>query len=1023
MARIAAEEPRNAAATTLDPLSQVSAARGTVYEIASGNDVASAVAAIEASDSAEATIKFTANNIDVNGFAGIVGKRVVLCSTEGHKFTLDKMGTELVGDLVLDNVRCWGDYSKVFANGHSLETTINFEAAGSTILRLFGGGNVGNDVTGDTNLVLRGGRYTDVYGGGMDSNVSGSTSVTIDGPFVHAGGLYGGGHAHATDKGRVGGDATVAVRQGTNGMLFGGGQNEYSVDSREPASVAGSVRVTLGYPGAPAGSVNTGIAMYTYGGSWHSTVGNVVLELLDGSTNASTGGDRNYFGCGYRDTVRGTVKVIVDGSDLRSDGHVYGGGNTDSNMTADYGSVCILNENNEPHALEMTYNSASDNTDGGMQAGSSGSIPTEIKGDVLLRMAGGNIAFAILDSGDAGACTIAGEATIRVTGGRIAQIQGNRNDVGSSHLVYDGCGSADAPQESGYVFSFKDAALVNAANVRIDSDAFFQFSGVQKPFYSKPDLSIGNASMLTTRDSDTQVSRVLADNGTWHALGKVYVYEDLTSKNGYYFWDKYFAVGQGHKSDPDPALFDAYRGEGDEFVGLKEGAFVSRFYGNVSLSDCDVAFMGPVNVSGNFSGGNSLLRLPVATGSNYTGGDDSPVIPLNVDGIATGSLSVLAVNASDRLIPSAPALGDNYVTGWKADGASNEALVLANDDEATVAAGLYLKRVEDPGVNDGSYYMWQVAKKPSYRVTYEFVSGTKDKGLPQEVTDLLPIDPASYAHGSTVAAIRPAETEVRTDDGVWAFKGYDADSKVAAGAVGFTGTWVFNPNASVLNRVPAISASDRVIAVGDAFDPLEGVSARDEEDGDLTDKVEVLSSTVDASKPGVYEVVYKVADGDGASATKAVSVTVNPRMEGLNRVPAISASDRVIAVGDAFDPLEGVSARDEEDGDLTDKVEVLSSTVDASKPGVYEVVYKVADGDGASAVKTIKVTVQARMQELPGNSDGDSNAGSQTPGNKLVKTGDAWALGASAFVGAVVLAGAVLLSARRLMKNESGRIK
>ncbi|MGO5317361.1 immunoglobulin-like domain-containing protein, partial [Paraeggerthella sp. LCP19S3_G8] len=187
---------------------------------------------------------------------------------------------------------------------------------------------------------------------------------------------------------------------------------------------------------------------------------------------------------------------------------------------------------------------------------------------------------------------------------------------------------------------------------------------------------------------------------------------------------------------------------------------------------------------------------------------------------------------------------------------------------------------------------------------------------------------------------RPAETEVRTDDGVWAFKGYDADSKVAAGAVGFTGTWVFNPNASVLNRVPAISASDRVIAVGDAFDPLEGVSASDEEDGDLTDKVEVLSSTVDASKPGVYEVVYKAADGDGASA-----------------------------------------------------------------------------------VKTIKVTVQARMQELPGNSDGDSNAGSQTPGNKLVKTGDAWALGASALVGAVVLAGAVLLSARRLMKNESGRIK
>lgn len=44
--------------------------------------------------------------------------------------------------------------------------------------------------------------------------------------------------------------------------------------------------------------------------------------------------------------------------------------------------------------------------------------------------------------------------------------------------------------------------------------------------------------------------------------------------------------------------------------------------------------------------------------------------------------------------------------------------------------------------------------KNKYNVVYSFVSGTRGKGLPDEITDLLPVDSNKYADGSTVTAIQ-----------------------------------------------------------------------------------------------------------------------------------------------------------------------------------------------------------------------------------------------------------------------------
>lgn len=67
---------------------------------------------------------------------------------------------------------------------------------------------------------------------------------------------------------------------------------------------------------------------------------------------------------------------------------------------------------------------------------------------------------------------------------------------------------------------------------------------------------------------------------------------------------------------------------------------------------------------------------------------------------------------------------------------------------------------------------------------------------------------------------------------------------------------------------------DATITVGEEFDPLAGVSASDEEDGDLTSAVTVQGD-VDVNTPGTYEFTYSVKDSKNATATKTAQVVVN----------------------------------------------------------------------------------------------------------------------------------------------------
>src|SRR5699024_8856101 len=86
----------------------------------------------------------------------------------------------------------------------------------------------------------------------------------------------------------------------------------------------------------------------------------------------------------------------------------------------------------------------------------------------------------------------------------------------------------------------------------------------------------------------------------------------------------------------------------------------------------------------------------------------------------------------------------------------------------------------------------------------------------------------------------------------------------------FTATTAGTDNVAPELTVPEAAT----IAAGDAFDPMAGVSATDNVDGDLTGSVQVITD-LDTTTPGAYLVTYLVEDATGnqASATRIVTVT------------------------------------------------------------------------------------------------------------------------------------------------------
>lgn len=136
-----------------------------------------------------------------------------------------------------------------------------------------------------------------------------------------------------------------------------------------------------------------------------------------------------------------------------------------------------------------------------------------------------------------------------------------------------------------------------------------------------------------------------------------------------------------------------------------------------------------------------------------------------------------------------------------------------------------------------------------------------------------------------------------------------------------------------------------------------------------------LSTVAKASWVSLNEDIVMIdenglATSTGKEGTATIELTINlfstqlyhtsakVTVAGSNTPPTIQAADRELAFGEAFDPLENVTASDQEDGDISASIQVTHNDVDSTKAGGYHVTYEVTDSKGAVATKTITVIVK-----------------------------------------------------------------
>lgn len=180
---------------------------------------------------------------------------------------------------------------------------------------------------------------------------------------------------------------------------------------------------------------------------------------------------------------------------------------------------------------------------------------------------------------------------------------------------------------------------------------------------------------------------------------------------------------------------------------------------------------------------------------------------------------------------------------------------------------------------------------------------------------------------------------------------------------------------------------------------------------ELPEQFKWVDETITADELGThtFKAIYTPEDTANYETIEVeIEVEVVPTPVELNHVPTIHASDKTITVGDKFNPLKDVTAKDNEDGDLTSKIKVIKNTVDTKKAGTYNVTYKVADSQGASVTKTIKVTVKAASV------DSDKE-------NVSVETGDQTNVGlfiSLALISALGIAVILVLKRKKVLGNK-----
>ena len=298
----------------------------------------------------------------------------------------------------------------------------------------------------------------------------------------------------------------------------------------------------------------------------------------------------------------------------------------------------------------------------------------------------------------------------------------------------------------------------------------------------------------------------------------------------------------------------------------------------------------------------------------------------------------------------------NYIIDGTNKQVKGSDIVNSSKDKLTVNTAPVISLVESPKIVEGNI----IIKTGDVFKPLEYVKATDDED--GEITNIT-------ANSNGVDNKKPGSYKVT----------YVATDKEGESTTFEAIVVVEEAKQSVSNPVMTVTNKNIQIRQGETFDPLNGVIATDYQGRKLTVTV---TGTYDVEALGSYVLTYTATDAYGNTVTDTATLEVVKQ-----NAPVINGvkSEVTIEVGQAFDPLENVTATDFAGNSVEVKV---TGTYDVNVPGEYTITYKAVDkyGTESAEMKTIlKVVEKSNNNQKPDDSGNKPDNGGSNPGDGVNK--------------------------------------
>ena len=307
-----------------------------------------------------------------------------------------------------------------------------------------------------------------------------------------------------------------------------------------------------------------------------------------------------------------------------------------------------------------------------------------------------------------------------------------------------------------------------------------------------------------------------------------------------------------------------------------------------------------------------------------------------------------------KVVPNVDAEGVayNYIINETNKQVKGSDIVNSSLDKLTINSAPVISLIDSPKIVEGNI----ILKTGEIFKPLDYVKATDDED--GEITNIT-------ANSNGVDNKKPGSYKVT----------YVATDKEGESTTVETIVVVEEAKQSVSNPVMTVTNKNIQIRQGETFDPLNGVIATDYQGRKLTVTV---TGTYDVEALGSYVLTYTATDAYGNTVTDTATLEVVKQ-----NAPVINGvkSEVTIEVGQAFDPLENVTATDFAGNAVEVKV---TGTYDVNVPGEYTITYKAVDkyGTESAEMKTIlKVVEKSNNNETPDNNGNGSGNGGTDSGN------------------------------------------